>query len=59
MPYELFVKIIHEDGEKKKKWCTRNKETGKVTEYDSQEKRKTGIKMRHAIESGWKPTRKK
>jgi len=56
LPYQFFTKIVHEKGKKKKKWCTRNKETGKVIEYDSVEKRKHGVMMREAIHHGFKPT---
>lgn len=54
MPYLKFTKVV--DG--KKKWCTKNLETGKVIMYDSAEKRKNGIKIREAIHHGWKPTGK-
>jgi len=49
MPYELFKK----DG----KFCIKNKKTGKVTCFETEEKRKTGIRMREAFAHGWKPTR--
>lgn len=52
MPYERFTKTR----EGKKKWCTRNKETGKVVCYDSATKRLHGVQMRYAIEGGWRPT---
>lgn len=52
MPYSYFTKTVN--GEKK--WCTRNLETGKVTEYESEKKRKHGVMMRHAIDKGFKPT---
>ncbi len=44
MPYELFTKMV----KGKKKYCTRNKETGAVRHYDSAAKRKTGMRMAHA-----------
>lgn len=52
MPYTKFTKTV----EGKKKWCTRNKETGDVVCYDSPTKRLHGIMMRHAIDKGFKPT---
>jgi len=52
MPYEKFTKTVK--GEKK--WCTRNKETGKVVCYDNPTKRLHGTQMRYATEGGWKPT---
>lgn len=55
MPYEKFVKQV----KGKKKFCIKNKQTGKVTCYDSEKKRETGIKMKHAFRAGWKPTRLK
>ncbi|MFX0134121.1 MAG: hypothetical protein ACFFDN_10805 [Candidatus Hodarchaeota archaeon] len=55
MPYSKFTKIV----KGKKKYCTRNLETGEVVEYDSAEKRASGIQMREAIHHGFKPTGKK
>jgi hypothetical protein len=43
MPYDLFTKVV----KGKKKYCTKHKKTGKVVCYNSEEKRKTGIKMHH------------
>ena len=55
MPYSYFTEVI----KGKKKWCTRNLETGEVIHYDSPEKRKHGVMMRHATDHGFKPTGKK
>lgn len=52
MPYQKFTKTV----KGKKKYCTRNKNTGKVRCFSSKGKRKTMIKMAHAYDSGWKPT---
>jgi len=49
MPYTLF--------KKGGKFCTRNKRTGQVVCYSSEEKRRTGMRMREAFAHGWKPTR--
>ena len=49
MPYEKF--------RKGKKYCIRNKRTGKVTCYSSVAKRETGIRMKHAFAHGFVPTR--
>ena len=53
MPYNKFVRMIKE----KKKYCLKNKRTGKVTCYSSDKKRKTGIRMKEAFHHGFKPTR--
>jgi hypothetical protein len=53
MPYELFTKT--EGG--KIKYCHRNKNTGKVVCYDSEKKRKAGMRIREAVAHGWKPSR--
>lgn len=42
MPYDKFVRVVKD----KKKYCTKNKRTGKVVCYSSERKRKTGIRMR-------------
>ena len=55
MPYSKFTKIVNG----KKKYCIRNLRTGKITCYDSPEKRETGIRMKEAFAHGFKPTRKK
>ena len=54
MPYSKFTKVI----EGRKKWCTRKLSDGKVTCFKSPEARKTGIRIRMAIDHGWKPTKK-
>lgn len=54
MPYSKFTKKV----KGKKKYCTRHKTKGTVVCYSSKAKRKTGIKMRHAFDSGWRPTGK-
>lgn len=54
MPYNKFTKKV----KGVKKYCIKNKSTGKVTCYGSKAKRKTGIRMKHALKRGWKPTRK-
>ena len=48
MPYKQFMK----GG----RYCIKNLETGKVTCYASRQKRKTGIRLKHAFAHGWKPT---
>ena len=55
MPYEKFTKIV----KGKKKYCLKNKVTGNVTCYSSEEKRNTGIRMKEAFAHGFKPTGKK
>jgi len=53
MPYIKFTKKV----KGKKKWCIKNKETGKVYCSDSKEKREKMIRMHEAFKHGWKPTR--
>jgi len=53
MPFHKFTKTV----KGKKKYCTKHLVKGTVVCYDSEEKRKTGIKMRYAFDSGWKPTK--
>ena len=55
MPYKKFTKKV----KKKKKYCVRNVETGKVTCYSSEKKRKTGIRMKEAFHHGFVPTGKR
>jgi len=54
MPYKKFSKKV----KGKKKYCLKNKETGAVTCYDSEKKRKIGIKMKEAFAHGFKLTKK-
>ena len=54
MPYRKFDKTI--EGVVKK--CVKNINTEKVTCFGSEEKRKTGIRIREAFAHGWKPTGK-
>lgn len=42
MPYNKFVKAMRG----RKKYCTKNKRTGKIVCYSSKRKRETGMKMR-------------
>ena len=51
MPYKL--------GKKKGKYCMTNTETGKTYCYDSEKKRKEGMRMHEAFAHGFKPTGKK
>ena len=53
MPYTKFTKKVGG----KKKQCIKNKETGKVTCYDSVKKRKEGIRIKEAFAHGFKATR--
>ena len=42
MPYTKFTKVVG----KKKKFCIKNRRTGKIVCYNSAKKRETGIRMR-------------
>ncbi|MBC8181495.1 hypothetical protein H8E88_10270 [candidate division KSB1 bacterium] len=55
MPYQKFTKII----KGKKNFCIKNKQTGKVTCYDSEKKRETGIRMKEAFKHGFKMKKRK
>ena len=55
MPYLKFTKVI----KGKKYYCTKNLDTNEVIKYESEEKRKHGMMMRHAIDKGFKPTGEK
>jgi hypothetical protein len=55
MPYDQFTKTVGG----KKKYCLKNKNTGQVTCYSSEAKRKTGIRMKEAFAHGFKPRKKR
>jgi len=55
MPYQNFSEIV----KGKRKYCMRNKRTGKEYCYDSAKEREEGKRIHEAFVHGFKPTRKK
>jgi len=55
MPYQDFSKTV----KGKRKYCMRNKKTGKEYCYDSAKEREEGKRIHEAFVHGFKPTRKK
>ena len=53
MPYRKFQKTV----KGRRKYCTKNKRTGQVVCYQSDEARRKGIRIREAYAHGWKPSR--
>jgi len=54
MPFKKFTKIV----KGQKKFCIKKLTDGTVTCYASKKKRDTGIKMKYAFESGWRPKKR-
>jgi len=55
MPYKKYTKTV----KGKKKYCIKNKNTGKETCFCSEEKRNNGIRIREAYAHSWKPKKLK